>query len=121
MAGRVVTGAVFVTRAVFVMVEAGLAVEGGKGLGIQRFHGRALAHHALVQTQHPLRVAVYDAKIVRDQQQSCSTLHLDAMKERVDRLLKAGVNCRSGFVEEKDAGFLKQRGSDEHTLRFAAR
>src|ERR1700722_4438603 len=93
----------------FVVVKAGLAVERGKGLRVQRLHGRALAYHALVQAQDPLRVAIHHTEIVRDQEQRGSTFHLDAVEERVDGVLKARVYSRRWFVEEEHARFLQQR------------
>jgi len=92
-----------------VMIEAGLAVKGRERLRIQGVHWRTLAHHALVQTQDPLRIAVHHAQIMRNQQQRRSTLHLDAMEERVDGLFETRVHGGRRFIEKQHTGFLQQR------------
>src|ERR1700685_3002858 len=71
-------------RAVFMMIKTGLTVERSKRLRIQGVYRSALAHHALVETQDALRVAIHHAEIVRNQQKGRSTLHLNAVEKCVD-------------------------------------
>ena len=108
-------------RPVFMLIKTGLAVERSEGLRIQGVYRSALAHYAFVQTQNALRVAIHHAEIVRNQQKSRSTLHLDAMEKRVDCVFEACVHSRSRFIEQEHAGFLQQSRCDEHALRLAAR
>ncbi len=76
---------------------------------------------AVVQQRHPVRHLGHHAHVMGDQHDGGAELDPELAHQLQDLLLHRDVECRRGFVGDKDLGAAGQRHGDHDALAHAAR
>src|SRR5579875_128618 len=82
--------------------------------------GRAETGLSAVQAEDVFGIAIHDAEIVRDQDDSEIALPAEPLEPLVDLLLGEFIEARGWLVHEQDGGIAQQGESEEQLLQLPA-
>ena len=94
------------------------AVDALQDFWVENLFRRPLAGSQVIEAQDIGRIAVHDAEVMSDQDQSEAPLALSSLQQRVDRLLAADVYSGRRLIKQQHVGVIHRCPGDQHPLEL---